>query len=910
MLSCCKRRVRTGVDAAAGSAAPMRGDPQQQRAQQREHEFDAQPAAAAVDTVDNPLAPAPQPPGDEPSDGSSSDEPSDPELLPPLPVVLIPARGRGCAGPPVAWERGLSDQARRMAAFELLLQSVPEGGDELAGLTDTVRVHLEISRRQCRKMQQLLRGTWGYNPLLALRSGLQPAAAAAAADAGHPADRRDVLAWQERQVAVVAASACWSAYWATDQHQPGAEPPAAALEAASERYEAIQAAAARLSADTAGGLEALASAVHRSNPSLDASQPGQHGAGPIAVWDGSIEKGVHRGDALPYPLAQQLHITLLLAAFEPPGAGPWGLVHESDEILGLLRCCWPAVGVAGEGDPLHQLSWIRAAFIVFLQAEHAKADTSGVLAIVAEAVRAYLSAISARPRYERFEEIEYESAVLPGLVAELEDRLSDYHARLPDPDTIAQMESIYSSVRHAHIADAKEARSARKRSAKRFVKDSVRSFYRRLGEALVEVGGADSAAGAAEESVAGGLVDLADCLAEDGLLAVVSPAVGLAAAVPNAAQLALRELLQCFSVDVAALVAAHAEAFSAVGPEVLELLRAVHVLVESAAELLGESACLDALHRQIAEHLAGAISGELLQQRRNFDGMVRRCKEAEDWAGAGEDAGNVSSATIDLFAMVGRTLPLMLGSGLLIGGSAGTHLAETYVGNISSCIMEWSLWVGERGRAAAEEGGLAPACVRLNSLIFGRAKIVSVADQLQDNAFVMDDCVQAYDGLFGGAIEVLDVVVREAAERVALLAARGLRPALEALWAPTPAESRIDALLDELDDAVAGLFPLLPDEGTFKRVLVLVLDGLTSALAGCLRQGGPQRKFRLDDGATFLEDVEALERWFVARDARGEVQGLADDVVEQRTLALHRIVDLGQTKSGGARERRPGRSAA
>ena len=880
MLSCCKRRVRTGVDAAAGSAAPMRGDPQQQRAQQREHEFDAQPAAAAVDTVDNPLAPAPQPPGDEPSDGSSSDEPSDPELLPPLPVVLIPARGRGCAGPPVAWERGLSDQARRMAAFELLLQSVPEGGDELAGLTDTVRVHLEISRRQCRKIQQLLRGTWGYNPLLALRSGLQPAAAAAA-DAGHPADRRDVLAWQERQVAVVAASACWSAYWATDQHQPGAEPPAAALEAASERYEAIQAAAARLSADTAGGLEALDAA-----------------------------SAAHRGDALPYPLAQQLHITLLLAAFEPPGTGPWGLVHESDEILGLLRCCWPAVGVAGEGDPLHQLSWIRAAFIAFLQAEHAKADTSGVLAIVAEAVRAYLSAISARPRYERFEEIEYESAVLPGLVAELEDRLSDYHARLPDPDTIAQMESIYSSVRHAHIADAKEARSARKRSAKRFVKDSVRSFYRRLGEALVEVGGADSAAGAAEESVAGGLVDLADCLAEDGLLAVVSPAVGLAAAVPNAAQLALRELLQCFSVDVAALVAAHAEAFSAVGPEVLELLRAVHVLVESAAELLGESACLDALHRQIAEHLAGAISGELLQQRRNFDGMVRRCKEAEDWAGAGEDAGNVSSATIDLFAMVGRTLPLMLGSGLLIGGSAGTHLAETYVGNISSCIMEWSLWVGERGRAAAEEGGLAPACVRLNSLIFGRAKIVSVADQLQDNAFVMDDCVQAYDGLFGGAIEVLDVVVREAAERVALLAARGLRPALEALWAPTPAESRIDALLDELDDAVAGLFPLLPDEGTFKRVLVLVLDGLTSALAGCLRQGGPQRKFRLDDGATFLEDVEALERWFVARDARGEVQGLADDVVEQRTLALHRIVDLGQTKSGGARERRPGRSAA
>ena len=57
---------------------------------------------------------------------------------------------------------------------------------------------------------------------------------------------------------------------------------------------------------------------------------------------------------------------------------------------------------------------------------------------------------------------------------------------------------------------------------------------------------------------------------------------------------------------------------------------------------------------------------------------------------------------------------------------------------------------------------------------------------------------------------------------------------------------------------------------------------------------------------TSLASVEAISSLRIGQ-AWSEA---ADDVVEQRTLALHRIVDLGQTKSGGARERRPGRSAA
>ena len=44
--------------------------------------------------------------------------------------------------------------------------------------------------------------------------------------------------------------------------------------------------------------------------------------------------------------------------------------------------------------------------------------------------------------------------------------------------------------------------------------------------------------------------------------------------------------------------------------------------------------------------------------------------------------------------------------------------------------------------------------------------------------------------------------------------------------------------------------------------------------------------------------AQSLESWFVARDADGEAQGLAIDVVEEATLPLHELVGKVKFKAG------------
>ena len=59
--------------------------------------------------------------------------------------------------------------------------------------------------------------------------------------------------------------------------------------------------------------------------------------------------------------------------------------------------------------------------------------------------------------------------------------------------------------------------------------------------------------------------------------------------------------------------------------------------------------------------------------------MVNRCMENEKWVPLNLDQC-VSGSTVDLFRMVGQTLPLMLDSGLLID----TDIANQY---IRACIF-------------------------------------------------------------------------------------------------------------------------------------------------------------------------------------------------------------------------------
>lgn len=70
-----------------------------------------------------------------------------------------------------------------------------------------------------------------------------------------------------------------------------------------------------------------------------------------------------------------------------------------------------------------------------------------------------------------------------------------------------------------------------------------------------------------------------------------------------------------------------------------------------------------------------------------------------------------------------------------------------------------------------------------------------------------------------------------------------------------------------------------------------------TATEDVLRHGGPHRTYNESDANVFEEDLSQLERWFVARDEDGVVQGLAQELVEELTLPLINIVNYTQFKA-------------
>ena len=50
----------------------------------------------------------------------------------------------------------------------------------------------------------------------------------------------------------------------------------------------------------------------------------------------------------------------------------------------------------------------------------------------------------------------------------------------------------------------------------------------------------------------------------------------------------------------------------------------------------------------------------------------------------------------------------------------------------------------------------------------------------------------------------------------------------------------------------------------------------------------------------FIEDLEGIEVWFIARDEDGKPQGLAIDEVEEATLPLHNLVEAQQYAAGAS----------
>lgn len=82
----------------------------------------------------------------------------------------------------------------------------------------------------------------------------------------------------------------------------------------------------------------------------------------------------------------------------------------------------------------------------------------------------------------------------------------------------------------------------------------------------------------------------------------------------------------------------------------------------------------------------------------------------------------------------------------------------------------------------------------------------------------------------------------------------------------------------------------------------MVLRGIftcfVEAMHTVLTKGGSQRKYADEDATLFVEDLESLESWFIARDENGEAQGLTEDEVEEATLSLHEVVGNLNFKAG------------
>lgn len=367
-------------------------------------------------------------------------------------------------------------------------------------------------------------------------------------------------------------------------------------------------------------------------------------------------------------------MTLLLAIFEPAylGGSP---IAEAPDIIELVGRCRPILNIRTQ--MMHQLALIRCCFISYLQAAHAQADATelvAVLTLMSDCVRQFVAEYA--PENHTGESAKFEAAVLPDIVRELEDQLSDYHLCFSDVQTesIGQVFAIFANLKFAHLV-GQEAKKAQKDSCIRFIKNSVRRFYRRLTDALQEVMEAgDEDLGMVTDSIK----DLAEFLAEDVLVTVVDMANQFVSVLPDAAEAALKELVKCFGNDMQHLFEDNQSLFSSVVEEVYELLYAVRVLVDASSELLDGSA-LDKLHRGLAQTFVPLIQNELREQRKRFDDMVNRCMENEKWAPLNLDQC-VSGSTVDLFRMVGQTLPLMLDSGLLID----TDIANQY---IRACIL-------------------------------------------------------------------------------------------------------------------------------------------------------------------------------------------------------------------------------
>lgn len=688
---------------------------------------------------------------------------------------------------------------------------------------------------------------------------------------------------------------------------------------------------------------------------------------------------------LPFPLNVELYTTALLTIFDQEES-MWGeLKEEAEELLVVFKFWRPFLNI---NEAMHQIAMVRCYFLVYTACINAGEETERA----PEALIAFERSVAELTKVSKTvkptdESTRYELAVKMDILKSLEHRLLDYHQCFHEEhmETVRGEFDVFTAMKAGmNGLTGKVQQKMCDGEAVRFIQSSARKFYLRLSRAvdqetaLGERERGEDAAGAPmhddDDGPLAGMRDLADYLAEEGILKVVTVAKQFKAYHRKSGTAAVMQLTAEYQADVEKRL----EPYTEVTADVANLLNATRNLLNTLVELYGEKAHVKFAH--IMAPFQRLVKRELEMQHMKFDQLVEQCIKTDRWESINDQC--LSASSVDIFTMLGQSLPMVMESGLLLIEENVTTLVQ----NVDGMIMKYAMHVlrscGERAplqkkrekkseklssnmdnlrdKAAAKaakkkhreashagkvidrpdsapEGGeegeeekerekrekpqpsyavisTEELCVRVNSLVHCTHNIRQLASriayELGDTEAYVDPLAPDFDPADRSAVDKVplcgSIMVLESCteQLLAFIGAKIIFHELEnelllGLYVPTPERGiRMDGALNALDEVMDILFAMLPDEETFKLVLGGIFTCFIEVMHKVLSQGGGQRKYADEDATLFVEDLESLESWFIARDENGDAQGLSVDVVEEATLSLHEVVGNLQFKAG------------
>ena len=601
----------------------------------------------------------------------------------------------------------------------------------------------------------------------------------------------------------------------------------------------------------------------------------------LATGNGAMEAANHMLP-LPYPLNLELYTTIVLTLFDQDAWGElvpyaddilavlafWRQFCDVDDVMhaiAMVRC--------------HFIAYKESSALARRKGSLADGGTSDALYTFEKAVAEMHRASAAAKTPLSDAANRFELAVTTDMLKSIELRLLDYHWCFVEDEMASVVRGefdVFAAIKFAHLsADAGQLDKQRATEAVRFIKSSVAKFYSRLSKEVDKVSTPASAtlteADREDETPLSGFMDLGLFLVDEGIVKVFETAKQFKVYYSKATDAAVVQLAKGFKEEVLHRL----EPYNEVTLEVSNLLSVVQDVVETLVELQGEKA---ADKHQLTEPFQRLIRRELEQQAFKFTDAVENCIKSERWEPVDKEYW-LSSSAIDIFTMLSQALPMIIGSGLLLVEDNMTTLVQ----NVDGMVMKYAMHIlrscGEKPplhskkdkkkkekkqkrqddiekikdlpfmkrRNANKEASAAPSavtdrpelspevaevrppyetqtlvelCVRYNAIGYCMGNIEKMSAELAAEQG-LDDDVERDSLPLAGSAAVLESCAGQVCTYIgAKIVYYDLADVLiDQVYKPRPADTRIDAALEQLDDILAELFQMLPEEQAFKEVL-------------------------------------------------------------------------------------------